>query len=137
MMTTSMHTGVPFRFPTGLPLGPEEAVRHVYQATARRISKVPVAFEQVGDEGLGQLPLCASWRVRIEPPVWMWNEATGDGAARRVLREAGARVPLAGGGDVRPRGEPTSTRWFGTDLSGQDSVEVRVTGPVLFQRVKS
>ena len=26
--------GIPFRFPTGLPLGPEEAVRHVYQATA-------------------------------------------------------------------------------------------------------
>ena len=130
--------GVPHRFPTGLPLGPEEAVRHVYQATARRISKVPVAFNQLSDEGFGQFPLCASWRVRIEAPVWVWNEATGGMELRDEFYVK--RVPACFSPEVAmfvPAASQPATRWFRTDFSGRDSVEVRIAGPVLFQRVKS
>lgn len=130
-------TGVPHRFPTGLPLGPEEAVRHVYQATARRIDRVPVAFDQLSDEGFGQFPLCASWRVHIEGPVWVWNDATGAMELRDEFYVK--RAPACFSDEVAmfvPAAVQPATRWFRTSFEGRDSVEVRIEGRVLFQRVR-
>ena len=109
----------------------------MYQATARRISRVPVAFDQLSDAGFGQLPLCASWRVKIEGPVWVWNDGTGAMELRDEFYVK--RVPACFSDEVAmfvPSAVQPATRWFATDFERTDSVEVRINGPVLFQRVR-
>lgn len=56
--------GVPYRYPSGLPLTPEQAVATVAQSTGRRASQVPVAFNQLDDRGLGQFPLALAGKLR-------------------------------------------------------------------------
>jgi hypothetical protein len=62
-------TGVPAQFPSGIPLPPEDAVAYVFAMTNTRISEAPEPFDQLGPPGIGQLPLCASWRLVFEQPV--------------------------------------------------------------------
>lgn len=62
-------TGVPAQFPSGTPLPPEDAVAFAFAMTNTRISEAPEPFDQLGPPGIGQLPLCASWRLVLEQPV--------------------------------------------------------------------
>lgn len=61
-------TGVPSHFSNGLPLSPEAAVKALALAANVRTREVPVAINQHDSVGAGQLPLCASWRLRVERP---------------------------------------------------------------------
>jgi len=136
--------GVPRQFPYGLPLTPEGAVEVIFRMTMRRTSSIPVAFDQHDDRGIGELPLCASWRVTLEAPVTVRSEKTGalfsasEFFARRapgcysddvVLYVASAAQPTTGL-LVFPRDT------ISTDLSlGIDTVAVPLSGPVLFERI--
>ena len=137
--------GVPHRYPLGLPLTPEEAVATVIKQTKGRVVvRVPAAFNQHDDKGIGQYPLCASWRVEIDQPVVAKAEVTG------VFQQAREffvrRSPSCYSESValyRVAAEQPTARWlvFPKDTSGTvsttglDSVEVELTGPTVFERV--
>lgn len=136
--------GVPIRYPWGLPLTPEEAVQAVFALTGRRVSSVPVAYDQRDENGFGQLPLCASWRVEIEAPVVVRRELSGDTSS--IAEFYVRRAPACFSDDVvlyaATASQPASI-WlvFPSDSGssgsggGIDSVEVTLSGPVHFEKV--
>lgn len=127
--------GVPARYPTGLPLTAERAIEAVFEATGQRVTTVPVAYDQYGD-GLGQLPLCASWRMSVEVPVTV--EASGQNFAPWTTSEFFVRdVPACFSDSVAVFAalpvQPT-TAWFYTG-SPTDSAAVPLEGPFTFARI--
>lgn len=136
--------GVPYRYPLGLPLTPEEAVAEVVQLTGRVVTRVPVGFNQHDNRGIGQFPLCASWKVEVDQAVSVRSEASGVAAQTRELfvRRAPACFSDSIAIYTATADQPTS-RWivFLKDTTGTgtntdlDSVQVTLTGPVAFERV--
>lgn len=129
--------GVPPRFPFGLPLTPEEAVATVVAQTGRVITHVPVAYDQHDDRGIGELPLCASWRIRVDVPV---DIRTNAGELRLIDEFFVRRTPACFSDAVAlfaPRSEQPSTRWLAYVAQDNriDSVQVSVSGPVAFEEV--
>lgn len=136
--------GVPLRFPWGLPLTPESAVEVVFKWTGRRVSSVPVAYEQRDDSGFGQIPLCASWRIGIEHPVTVRRESSGELSSiteffvRRgpacysddVLLYAAATTQPANVWLVFPQNTTSDD-----SAAVLDSAEVMLAGPVRFDKV--
>jgi len=132
--------GVPYRYPSGLPLTPEQAVATVAQSTGRRASQVPVAFNQLDDRGLGQFPLCASWKVEVDQPVSVTIVATGQGLSTRefFVKNIPAcfspTIALYAAAADQPR-----SRWIAVpnpeSRTVNDSVLVSLSGPVMFHRV--
>ncbi|MGH7669807.1 MAG: hypothetical protein ACRENQ_09980 [Gemmatimonadaceae bacterium] len=126
--------GVPARYPTGLPLTPERAIEAVFDATGQQITTVPVAYDQYGDV-VGQLPLCASWRMSVEAPVTVQGETSGTvwTTSEFFVRD----VPACFSDSVvvfaaLPNQPPTG--WITIDFAG-DSAAVPLVGPLLFDRV--
>jgi hypothetical protein len=136
--------GVPFRYPLGLPLTPEEAVAEVVHLTGRVVTRVPVGFNQFDSQGFGQFPLCASWRVEVDQPVGVRSEVNGEVSQTRELfvRRAPACFSDSIGFYTAATDQPASrTIFFPKDTTGTgtsheiDSAQVVLTGPVIFERV--
>jgi hypothetical protein len=127
-------TGVPARFPSGLPLTPEEAIRAVYIATGERVATIPVAFNQITD-GFGELPLCASWRMSVEAPVTVKGEATGAVwiTAEFFVHHIPACFSDSIAVDAALPNQPASM-WLMISMAG-DSASAPLGGPVQFDRV--
>lgn len=135
--------GVPSRFPYGLPITPEEAIGAVFGATRRRVATVPVGFNQLDDSGLGQLPLCASWRMSVDSAVTVTSQRTGETmqATEFFVRHVPACYSETIQLFVASQLQPT-TGWIyipkdTLNPSGAiDSAEVVLTGPVRFDAVR-
>lgn len=135
-------TGVPHRFSSGLPLPPEEAVRALAIVAHVRTNEVPVAINQY-DEVAGQLPLCASWRLRVDQPRFAFT-STGDSAqyteffARRVptcfSNEIGIFVASLAQQSSRMVSFPKDTTSL-TDDAASDSALVSLVLPTKYVRV--
>ena len=133
--------GVPVRYAAGTPVTAEAAVAAVARSTGRRITRVPVAFNQLND-GFGQFPLCASWRVEIDAPVDARSEITGAVRQTRELfvRNAGACFSDVLALYVATPAQP-SIRRLAFSVIGpngtatRDSIDVPLTGPTAFERV--
>jgi hypothetical protein len=135
--------GIPHRFPSGMPVSPEAAVGAVAQRTGKRIVRVPVPYNQLTN-GVGEFPVCASWRVEIEEAVDVRSEVTGQ---VRSVREFYVRhFPSCFSDSIALHAaEPTQpvSRWLrfrvepaGTGLPEEtDSVQVQLAGPIFFERV--
>ncbi len=126
--------GVPARYPTGLPLTPERAIEAVFTATAERVATVPVAFDQLSN-GLGELPLCASWRMSVERAVTVKDPTAGSAwiTSEFFVRHVPACYSDSVAVFAATPNQPTS-QWIITGTAG-DSVAVQLTGPVVFARV--
>lgn len=132
-------TGVPERFPLGLPMTPEDAVRHVFEATGARVTSVPMPFNQHSSNYIGELPLCASWRLALDRPVSARRES--DGTMAPTTEVYVRRYPLCFSPStaffVASAGAP-SAFWFlfrPSQSELYDSVLVIPTGPIEFHRV--
>lgn len=134
--------GVPVRFSWGLPLTPEGAVAAVFESTGRRVSTLPTAYDQRDDNGIGQLPLCASWRLEVELPVTVRRDI--DGQEESVREFFVRRGPACYSEDVLlyiTADNQPATAWlfFPIDTSGSgttmDSAKVNLSGPIRFDRV--
>lgn len=135
--------GIPFRFPSGLPLTPEAAVQAVFERTGVRTRLVPTAFNQF-ETGVGQFPLCASWRIALEHAVMAREDSSG---ATRSVEELYVRHGPACFSDavvffVPAPVQPTNFRVrFPRDTTGRgnpadrDSAEAPLVGPTNFERV--
>jgi hypothetical protein len=137
--------GIPLKYPFGLPLSPEDAVRALYLATGRRINSVPEPFDQLDEHGFGQLPLCASWRLNLESPITARATEEGDVFVTSVVfvRHAPACYSDDVAFYVAIDAQPLSwTLTFPKDTvtndlaSGSDSISVSPIGPVTFKRVQ-
>jgi hypothetical protein len=135
--------GVPARFSLGLPLTPEEAVAEVFAQTMRRTVLVPFPMDQHDANGVGQLPLCASWRIEIEAAVTVRSETdqrtleAKEFFVRRWPACFSDSIALYVAAPVQP-----SARWFAfpkdtTSIAtvDLDSVQVAVIRPIAFERV--
>jgi hypothetical protein len=134
--------GVPSRFPSGLPLTPEEAVAAVARATARRVADRPAAYDGPGKN----FPLCASWRLVLDAPVRVRGDSTG---RERLTSELYVRrAPACFSAAVRlyvALPAPAAVQWvrFPRDTTGRssaglaelDSVAAPVVGPAAFEAV--
>ena len=134
-------TGVPVRYASGLPVTAEAAVAAVARSTGRRITRVPVAFNQLND-GAGQLPLCASWRVEVDEPVDVRSQVTGNIREARELfiRNIGGCFSDVVAMYVAAPTQPPSRRVAfsvsaPSGLPTLDSIDVPLTGPTAFERV--
>jgi hypothetical protein len=132
-------TGIPVRFPLGLPVTPEQAVAHVFLESNVRISETPVAYNQYSGPGIGELPPCASWRIVLEVPIRLRREPAGTELETRevYVRHSPACFSSTMALFVPVLPHPTE-RWIAfqtSPMSGPDSVLVPVTGPVQFDRV--
>jgi len=137
-------TGVPPRYPFGFPLTPEGAVQFVYAKSSKRIVSVPTLFDQHDPNGIGQLPLCGSWRIRIEQPVQVSDVATGaiTQASEFYVRPVPGCYSDEIGLFVAETKQPTS-QWLlfladtvnNSAASGLDSALVPLSGPTKFTRV--
>ncbi len=134
-------TGIPVRFPTGLPLTPERAVEYVHRETGIRVSEVPIAFNQYSAPWIGELPPCASWRITLESAVTLRRDRDGQTVESRevYVRHAPACFSSAITMYVAVLPHPTE-RWMhfpdgAVDVI--DSVLVPVTGPLEFERVRA
>ena len=135
--------GVPIRYPLGLPLTPEAAVYAVFNSSGKRIDAIPIAFNQL-HLGLGQFPLCASWRIRTEAPMHAVRESNGTNVD---ISEVYVRnYPGCYSDDIAffiPTVAQPNGYWFGftKDTTGmgnsqeQDSVFVTTRAPTEFERV--
>jgi hypothetical protein len=135
--------GVPVRYRSGLPVSPEEAVAIVVRLTGRRVSSVPVAFNQRDASGIGQFPLCASWRVFLEGQITVHIQSTGQ--TREVQELFIHNAPTCFSDnlvfDAASATQPTS-QWIAVPhdslqgfSSGVDSVLAILVGPTVFERV--
>lgn len=134
-------TGVPKAFPSGIPLTPEDAVSFAFAMTRTRVAEPPEAFDQLGPGGIGQLPLCASWRLVFEDPVPVVPES---GGPVEVVNELYVRhepacfsTTIALYAADSPADENVWVRYL-TGLPNSpstDSVLVRALGPSRFHRV--
>lgn len=136
--------GVPGRYPYGLPVTPEIAARAVFELTGLRIAEVPSAFNEHDDWGLGELPLCASWRVVTEAPAAVGVEDSVASVRTQVffVHHAPACFSDSLVVDVAQDDQPASTFvWFPKDTVGNspeygiDSASVPLAGPIRFARV--
>lgn len=128
-------SGIPARYPKGLPVSPELAVQTLVLASGRRVAEVPVAYNQLSDDFLGSMPFCASWRVTLDQPVAALGLTSGVRyqSAEFYVRNSPAcfvdkptlYLPLAQ--------QPTSM-WILTSSRG-DSALVPLSGPVRFEPV--
>jgi hypothetical protein len=136
-------TGIPTRFPSGLPLTPEDAVAALFHAAHVRVSRVPDAYNQYS--GLGwQLPLCASWHLTVEQPVSVRVDSTG--AVRQATEIFVRHAPACFSDTVvffvaAPQQRPSMLVRFPKDtlsgtLSGAtDTAAVSLVGPTVFEQV--
>lgn len=134
-------TGVPPTFPSGIPLTPEDAVQSAFAQTGTRISEAPEAIDQLESSGVGQLPLCGSWRLVFERPV---RVAPVGGGQVELVEELFARhEPACFSRTIAfyaASTPPTATAWV-RYVSGYgsaariDSVSVNGVGPLTFHRV--
>lgn len=137
--------GIPVRFPSGLPLTPEEAVAFVYASTRTRTSDIPTAYNQWQD-GHPNLPLCASWRVPLERPTSVRDVETGEIMLVAELYVRHLPTCMSDGlalyvsQTVQPQAAwvrfPKDTSGLG-NLLDVDSALVPLSGPTLFRRVVS
>jgi hypothetical protein len=133
--------GVPFRYPFGLPMTPEEAVAAAVSASGRRVVSVPTMF----NIGVRNAPFCASWRVVLDSAVTVIDRTTDESLSATELyvrHDPFCFSPLVVF-DVPSATQLTST-WvlFPKDTTGLtgnftdvDSAQVGFTGPTVFQRV--
>jgi hypothetical protein len=135
--------GVPARFPSGLPLTPEEAIAATFSQTGVRIRDVPISYNQYRN-GAGTYALCASWRVALERPVAVRSESTG--ATTQVDELFVRRTPSCYADSIGfyiPAANQPPNRWvrFPQDTTGLgdpqqlDSALVPLQGPIVFERV--
>lgn len=133
--------GISVRFPSGLPLTPEEAVEAVYRTTHVRTSDTPTAYNLPVN-----LPLCASWRVPLERGTSVRDVESGETAlatelyVRHVPACLSDSVAFYMPQNVQPQAAwvrfPKDTTGLGNPLD-IDSALVRLSGPMLFRRVVS
>lgn len=129
------YTGVPARYPSGLPITPEEAIEVVYQVTRHPVASVPAAYDQSSDTGVGQLPLCASWRLSIDTSVTVRSERTGAtwSTAEFFVHHVPACFADTTAAFAADPVQPESL-WVTTSAGG-DSALLALDGPVKFDRV--
>ena len=137
--------GIPVRFPSGLPLTPEEVVEFVYRTTHTRTSDIPTAYNQWQD-GHANLPLCASWRVLLERAASVRDVETGELAlvtelyVRHLPTCLSDSLALYMAQTIQPQTVwvlfPKDTSGFGNSPD-VDSALVPLSGPTLFRRVVS
>jgi hypothetical protein len=131
-------TGVPIRYPSGLPLTPEEAVATIFQATGRPVNRVPVAFN-----GFHAFPLCSSWKIEIDQPVRVKGESGAITETREFFMQHVPACFSSETGFFIAAAQQPSANWvfFPKDTTGTsrdmtvDSAQVSLTGPVKFERV--
>jgi hypothetical protein len=136
--------GVPLRFPVGLPLTPEAAVKTVFERTGVRTTAVPTAFDQFSDLRIGQYALCASWRIRLEHPVSVTSMSSGGvlETSELFVRHVPACFSDTTGFFVAVPPQPTAiVVRFPRDTTGRgtvtdfDSAVAPLVGPTRFERV--
>jgi len=127
--------GIPARYPQGLRVSPELAVQMVVLASGRKVTEVPVAYNQLDDNFVGSLPYCASWRVTLDQPVAALGLKTG---ARYQSAEYYVRNSDLCYGDnptlYLPLSQQPGSTWIMTSARG-DSALVPLSGPVRFEPV--
>ena len=135
---------VTFRYPTGLPFTPEQAVQAVFERTGVRTTDIPTAYDQSENRWTAELAVCASWRVRLEHTVAVRSEITG--ATRQADELFVRRSPTCRSNDVAffvplPDQPTTFPMEFPKDTTRADRfaqrvyVSVPLVGPTRFERV--
>jgi hypothetical protein len=103
-----------------------------------------MAFNQFTNQGFGQFPLCASWKIEIDQPVSVTSDVSAEIAQTRELfvRRAPACFSDSIAFYIATSDQPASrTVFFPKDTTGTgtsheiDSAQVGLTGPIIFERV--
>jgi hypothetical protein len=139
-----LSAGIPTRYPSGLPLPPETAVKSVFERTAARTIAVPTAYNQPVSDLL-QMPLCASWRLHLERAVAVYNRVARDTqfVADLFVGHAAACYADSVAFFIPAPIQPTTfVVRFSKDTTGAsgpfsalDSVAAPLVGPTRFERV--